>query len=398
MSYKVLLIDDQYESAPLKAFVLNASLEGIEIDCVGFHKEGIEVLKNDKQGVYQAVILDATGYLSAQDFEAGKDLNNVGLTHTLHYLERVKSERVIPWFIYSGQEKNFGNLEFEGTIKLYQSDYKFGRSAICYYRKSLDENALFEDIKVEVEKLLRTRVLLQYDNVFNVIHEIPNLEKHRFTLIEILEDLHKIQDYTRVRKVIESLFQSLADVHILPNDFTKEAGWINGASRFLSCNHKDFDFLEPDFIHPTICETLYRILNTIQDASHNEGALRYKVDEYSKLHTSGYLYQSVVYALLEIICYFGDLIKNNLDKEKNQSRWKRKEFVKDTTGFIEGVLEKINDKGWGTVKCLDGKVVDLHPKSIERFQLQVGETFSVLSEFVEEKNKYHIKNIKKNNG
>src|SRR5690606_10907519 len=398
MSYKVLLIDDQYESAPLQNFVFNASLEGIEIDCVGFHKEGIEILKNDKQGVYQAVILDATGYLSEQDFEAGKDLNNVGLTHSLRYLEGVKSERVIPWFIYSGQEKNFGNSEFEGTIKLYQSDYKFGRATISYYRKSLHEYALFEDIKVEVDKLLRTRVLLSYADVFNVIQGSPNLEKPRSTFIEILEDLHKTQDYTRVRKVIESLFQSLADVHILPNDFTKESGWINGTSRFLSCNHKDFDFLEPDFIHPTICETLYRILNTIQDASHNEGALRYKVDEYSKLHTSGYLYQSVVHALLEIVCYFGDLIKQNQDIEKNQSRWKKKEVVKDTTGFIEGVLEKINDKGWGTVKCIDGKEVSLHPKSIENYDLKVLETFWILLEFVEDKNKYHIKNIKKNNG
>ena len=398
MSYKVLLIDDQYESAPLQDFVLNASLEGIEIDCVGFHKEGIEILKNDKQRVYQAVILDATGYKSQQDFEDGKDLNNVGLTHSLRYLEGLKSERVIPWFIYSGAPRNIGNDEFVENIKAYQIDYKFGRPAICYYIKSQDENALFEDIKVEVDKLLRTRVLLQYADVFNVIQGIPNLEKHRSTLIEILEDLHKIQDYTRLRKVIESLFQSLADVHILPNDFTKESGWINGTSRFLSCNHKNFDFFEPDFIHPTICETLFRVLNTIQDASHNEGALRYKVDEYGKLHSSGYLYQSVVYALLEIICYFGDLIKNNPDGDKNKARWSRKEVLEVEADFIEAVLEKINVLGWGTVKCIDGREVSLHPKSIENHNLKLQDKFEVLLEYKEEKNKYHIINIKKNNG
>jgi len=305
---------------------------------VGFHKEGIEILKNDKQGVYQAVILDATGYLSEQDFEAENDLNNVGMNHSLRYLEGIKSERVVPWFIYSGQEKNFGNSEFEGTIKLYQSDYKFGRLAICYYRKSLDENALFEDIKVEIDKLQRTRVLLAHNALFDVIQGIPNLEKHRSTLIEILEEIHKQQDYTRVRKVIESLFQALADVHILPEGFTKEAGWINGTSRFLSCNHNEFDFFEPDFIHPTICETLYRLLNLVQDGSHNEGSLKYKVDEYSKLHSTGYLYQSIVYALLEIICYFGYLIKNNPDKEKNKARYK--------DNWIQGTISLLTPNGW----------------------------------------------------
>lgn len=340
LSYKILLIDDQYESAALQDFVLNASYEGIEIDCVGFHNEGIEILKNDRQGVYQAVILDATGYKSAQDFEAGKDLNNVGLIHSLRYLESSKSERVIPWFIYSGAPRNIGNEEFVENIKVYQADYKFGRSDIYYYVKSQDEGALFEDIKVEVDKLLRTRVLLQYDDVFNAIRGIPNLDKHRSTLIEILENLSTNQDYTKVRKVIESLFQALADISILPEGFTKEVGWINGTSRFLTCNHKDFNFYEPEFIHPTICEILFRLLNIVQDGSHNEGSLKYRVDEYSKLYKSGYLYQSIVYALLEIICYFGELIKNNPDKEKNKTRWMKIE------NWIEGTITELKPNGW----------------------------------------------------
>jgi hypothetical protein len=372
MSYKILLIDDQYQSAALQDFVLNASLEGIEIDCVGFHKEGIEILKNDKHGVYQAVILDATGYKSQQDFEEGKDLNNVGLTHSLRYLEGIKSERFIPWFIYSGAPRNIGNDEFKENIKAYQSDYKFGRPAICYYIKSQDENALFEDIKMEVDNLLKTHVLQQYDDMFHVIKGIPNLEKHHSTLIEILEEFHKIQHYTKVRKVIESLFQSLADVHIIPNDFTKEFGWINGTSRFLSGKHLDYEFTNPEFIHPTICETLYRILNMIQDASHNEGALKYKVDEYSKLYTSGYLYKSIVYGLLELITYFGTLIKENQDIEVNKSRWKAKEMESNDDNFIEAILIEINAANWGKVQISDGNYVSIPPQGIAKYELSVG--------------------------
>src|SRR5690606_19439631 len=142
--------------------------------------------------------------------------------------------------------------------------------------------------------------------------------------------------------------------------------------------------LEPDFIHPTICETLYRILNTIQDGSHNEGALRYKIDEYSKLHTSGYLYQSVVYALLEIICYFGDLIKNNLDIEKNQSRWVCK------SKWIEGTITELKYNGTGIFTCKENGKTYLIPNFKMKAEFNVGTAVKIT---VKEENKNHINEI-----
>lgn len=72
----------------------------------------------------------------------------------------------------------------------------------------------------------------------------------------------------------------------------------------------------------------------MQDASHNEGGLTYKIDEYSRSYKSGYLYKSIVYGLLEILSYFGELIRNNQDKTVNQSRWRKK----DNSSMIEGVV------------------------------------------------------------
>lgn len=95
-----------------------------------------------------------------------------------------------------------------------------------------------------------------------------------------------------------------------------------------------------DFIHPTICETLYRVLNIVQDGSHNEGSLKLKVDDYSRKYTFGYLYKSVVYGLLEILCYFGELIKNNQNIEENQSRRKRIDH------WIEGRITQLKPNGW----------------------------------------------------
>ncbi len=347
LSYKVLLIDDQYQSEAIQQFVLNASYEDIDIECVAFHQDGIAKLEKDSIGQYQAVILDATGYLSEEDFNLGKDLNNVGLTHSLKYLDGKKDERIIPWFIYSGAPRNIGNEEFEENIKVYQSDYKFGRSELCFYMKTNNdhEQALFEDIKTEIDKLSSTRTVLKHTDLFAALQEIPNLTKHRKALIKILEQEKGEQDYTTVRKILESLFKALSEVNILPEGFTEERSWINGTSRFLSGIHEGYIFHDSNFIHPTVCETLYRVLNIVQDGSHNEGKLKYKVDEYSKLHSSGYLYQSVVYALLEIICYFGELIKNNPDLETNKQRWSVKE------NWIEGSITDLKYNGTGIFTC-----------------------------------------------
>lgn len=398
--YKVLLIDDQYKDESIQTFVLNASYSDIEIHCVGFHKEGIDLLKNDKKHEYQAVILDATGFVSKADLEAGKDLSNTGLLYSLKYLSDTRNERVIPWFIFSGAPRNIDNDEFVDTIKTYQENIKFGRPEIVFYQKTKmeDEEALLEDLKLEIDNLSNTKIINSYSNVFNAISGVSTLEKHRNNLINILHNIDNNSDYTQIRKILESLFKALADVNIIPEGFTEEKGWINGTSLFLSGKHSDYEFLEADFIHPTICETLYRVLNVVQDGSHNEGSLKLKVDDYSRNYTSGYLYKSVVYGLLEILCYFGELIKNNQNIEENQSRWKKKETAKTKEVFIEAIFQSINDANWGTIKCIDGKEVSVHPKSIETHNLAIGEIIWVSLEFNEPKNKYHIINIKKING
>lgn len=398
-AYKVLLIDDQFESDAIQNFVLNASYSDIEVHCVGFHKEGIELLKNDFNHTFQAVILDATGFISKDDMIAGKDLSNAGLTHSLMFLKESRQERVIPWFIYSGAPRNIDNDEFIENIKVYQQDIKFGRPENVFYIKTNmdDEEALLEDIKSEIDKLSDTKIVNQFSPVFRAIEGIPALEKHRNSLIDILENLDIAVNFNQIRMVLESLFKSLSDANIIPDSFTEQKGWITGTSLFLAGKHSDYEVLDPEFIHPTICETLYRVLNIVQDASHNEGSLRLKVEEYRRHNTYGYLNQSVVFGLLEIVCYFGNLLKYNQDKEKNRSRWKLKTQVINEEDYIESIFLTISEAGWGIIKCIDGKEVDVHPKAIEKYDLAVGENLRVILEFKEEKNKFHIKDIQKRN-
>jgi len=376
--YNILWIDDDHES--LKSTKGVAKVNGINL--VGFKSlnAGFSELEKNLH-FYDGILLDAKFYENEDDVKGSEDDYNVYRAKE----KLLQLNKKFEIFVYTGQAENFEDKTFN---KVFKNVYKKGSTK--------DRDKLFEDIKIASKAQKDTQIKFLYNSVFQAIQGIEALEKHQSTLLEILKDIDTDQDLTKVRKIIESLFKALSDVQIIPEGFTEEKGWINGTSLFISGKHPNYDFTDPNFIHPTICETLYRILNIIQDGSHNEGTLKLKVDDYFRKFTSGYLYKSIVYGLLEILYYFGELIKNNQNKEVNQSRWIKKVIqIVQEEDFVEAIFISINESNWGKIKCIDGKEVSVHPKSIEKYELAIGENIWVALDFNEEKNKYHIKTIKK---
>ena len=123
MKYKVLMIDDEFEKDSIQDFILNASISSVEIIPVKFHDAGIKLLKEDKNFEFQAIILDATGFENKEDNE----LSNIGLKNSIEFLKEYRSTRLIPWFVYTGAERNKKVNECEREIKRFQKDIKFGR-------------------------------------------------------------------------------------------------------------------------------------------------------------------------------------------------------------------------------------------------------------------------------
>jgi hypothetical protein len=314
--YNILWIDDDHES--LKATKGIAKVNGINL--VGFKSLNAGFSELEKNiHFYDGILLDAKFYENEDDALGSEDDYNVHRAKE----KLLQLNKKFEIFVYTGQAENFEDKTFN---KVFKNVYKKGSTK--------DRDKLFEDMKIAAKEQKDTQIKFQYNSVFHAIQGIEALEKHQSTLLDILKEIDSNQDYTKVRKIIESLFKALADFNIIPNGFIEQKGWINGTSRFLSGIHEDFVFSESEFIHPTISNMLYRILNFVQDGSHNEGTLKLKVDDYARRFTSGYLYKSIVYSLLEILCYFGELIRNNQDKTVNQTRWRKKE----NSSIIEGVV------------------------------------------------------------
>lgn len=322
---KVLWFDDEHQKfIPLKE---EAILKDIEL--IGFNNaaDGLKELEANFN-LYDALIVDGKFFINK---EATNTSDNA-FGEVAKTLDNLKMKgKVLPAFIYSGQT-NFV-LDNHSFVELFKGTFEAEGKV---FNKNNDDDfpLLLEMIKTAVQDNPNSQIRQQYHSVFQAIQGIGALEKHQSTLLDILKEIDSNQDYTKVRKIIESLFKALSDVHIIPEGFTSEKGWINGTSLFISAKHSDYDFTDPDFIHSTIRETVYSVLKIVQDASHNEGGLTYKIDEYSRSYKSGYLYKSIVYGLLEILSYFGELIRNNQDKTVNQSRWRKK----DNSSMIEGVV------------------------------------------------------------
>ncbi|MFV0200144.1 hypothetical protein OBJ99_04715 [Empedobacter falsenii] len=321
----VLWIDDEHKVfQPLKDAAI---MENIQLVGYDNAEEGLLELTSNFNH-YDAVILDGKFFINK---EATNTSDNA-FGEVAKTLDNLKMKgKVLPAFIYSGQT-NFV-LDKHSFVELFKETFQEGGKV---FNKNNDDDfpLLLEMIKTAVQDNPNSQIRQQYHSVFHAIKGIEALEKHQSTLLDILKEIDSNQDYTKVRKIIESLFKALSDVHIIPEGFTAEKGWINGTSLFISAKHSDYDFTDPDFIHSTIRETVYSVLKIVQDASHNEGGLTYKIDEYSRSYKSGYLYKSIVYGLLEILSYFGELIRNNQDKTVNQSRWRKK----DNSSMIEGVV------------------------------------------------------------
>lgn len=330
--YNVLWLDDEQEEfQPIKDL---AAEQFVKLIGVSNAKDGIEELERNFN-TYDAVILDGKFFTDAS--QEGSDVGNTAFGMVAKKLDEWKTQgKLLPWFIYSGQPEFV--KESNETLDLFRSSaYADGR----VFDKNNDEDFddLLTEIKREADNNPLTKLKHQYHEVFKICDEGCLGLKIQDQLLEIIQSLeHPDNDFTKLRKVYESLFKRLSELAILPEKFTEERGWISGASAFLSERHSDYEFLHSSFIHPLIANSLFRSLLIMQDASHAEGTLKLKVSQFLKDQNTGYTYKSTVFSFLEVLAYMARVIKDNQNPAINRQRWKVIE--KDKEECVEGVIER----------------------------------------------------------
>ncbi len=143
---------------------------------------------------------------------------------------------------------------------------------------------------------------------------------------------------------------------------------------------------------PIVSENIHRLLNIIQDASHGEGELKLKVDQYLKNTQSDFLYRSSVYLLFDLLIWFKQFMENNSDNDTNKARWKSKVINGD---WISGTITRIADNGWGTFQPEnEHTTISIPPKMVIDNGLREADTVKIIAVPSPDGAKRYIKEIK----
>ena len=381
--YKVLWIDDQYQDAEMVHFAIDAENEGLLLDGYSSYEEGFEVLEKNLEQ-YDIILLDGLFFEKKGQEVGTEDESGIGMA--IAKINEIKSKKVFPWFVLSGKDK----------FTKGENSFLKANKANCFDKTNpFDVVKLFEEMKLaaciqpdaklkfKYAELLETCTdkLLgsdQFNRLFTLIKHIENTEKLANT-----EDM-----LNPIRKLIERMFIVMSENGIIPESIIKNKGWINGSSLFLANKHSDYVHLL-EITPPLISENIHRLLNIIQDASHSEGELKLKVDQYLKNSQSDFLYRSSVFLLFDLLLWFKLFMEKNNIRDTNLKRWESKVINGD---WIVGTITRIANNGWGTFQPENANAtIGIPPTMITEHHLNETDSIKIIAEPSSDGTKIHIK-------
>ncbi|SIQ92977.1 S1 domain-containing protein [Maribacter ulvicola] len=313
--YQVLWIDDDAEKQD--GFLDSAYLEGLDVNYYKTSKKGMEELV-DKIEHYDAVILDAMVFNESEDENAAL----TGLFNSIKRINSLSDRKKIPYFIFSGY--------------IDQDEHASAREMLAdetIFMKSKDNAALFLAIKEEASKQPDTQIRHKYQRVFEVCTEKYIGENASIDLLSLFLNISHFNtenQFNTIRKIVEDIFIAFNKFQLLPNEFITPSIAINETSKFLSGkNHKGELFTERGYQHNEethipvqISTMLWNILSATQDGSH-----RSKIDLHTKSLNTPYLFQSILYQLLDVIVWF----KLHVDSNPKKENWFKINYTKEET-------------------------------------------------------------------
>ncbi len=339
--YKVLWIDDQFRDTEMIQFAIEADNEGLSLDGYPSFEEGFEALEKDLKN-YDIILLDGLFFEKKGQEIGTEDESGIGMA--IAKINELKSKKVFPWFVLSGKDKF---TKGENSLLM-------ANKAKCFDKTNpTDVIRLFDQMKKAARQQPDLQLKHNYSDLLEVCLDDYLGSTHYsrlFSLIRHVENLERLSStedmLNPIRKIIERIFIRMAEIGIIPEAIVANKVWINGSSLFLSNRHSDYDH-QSEIIPPVIGENIHRLLNIIQDASHSDGDLKLRIDQYLKGAQSDYLYRSCVYLLFDMLLWFKDYIDSHGNCELNKSLWKSK---LDSGEWIKGSVTRIADNGWGTFK------------------------------------------------
>lgn len=325
MRYKVLWIDDEYYTTGSN-FIGLAEQLGVDIIPFGSHKEGMDELKAT-DNTYEAVILDVKGKLDPTDNKA----DSKGFWASTKMMIEHNVQGYLPCFTFTGQPDYYDNDHFREMV---------GE----FYVKGKDDERLIEDVIRKIEDSELFKVKKQYSDVLRLALQISS--KIESNLIDALLSYGtgNIQNngkdlFTALRKCYEGIFERMYDLRIMPKEVFQSS--LNQQKLFVINRHNNI-------AEPVISVLINCSLEICNDGSHDNLRLPLGVDNFLSTQTNSYLYQSVLFQVIEVVRWAGLYIQLHLDPEINEANY-IKQCKNDTklAEWFEGTIIQIHSNGFG---------------------------------------------------
>jgi hypothetical protein len=370
--YNVLWIDDQFNDPEMTAFAIDADNAGLLLEGYASFEEGFEALER-KIDHFDVILLDGLFFEKKGQVVGTEDESGIGMA--IAKINELKSRKVFPWFVLSGKDKFT-----KGENSLLKAN-----KAKCFDKTNhADLVRLFEEMKLAAKQQPEAQLKYKYADLLEICSEELLGSEHFPRLLGLIKDIENKEMLVNtedmlnpIRKIIERMFLVMAVRGIIPEAIISKKGWINGSSLFLAQKHSDYEYLF-EVAPPLISENIHRLVNVIQDASHGEGELRLRVDQYLKNAQSDYFYRSCVYLLFDILIWFKHFMRNNDDINTNKARWNSKISDGD---WIAGTVTRIADNGWGTFQPEnDYATISIPPTMVSDYQLNENDSIKMITE------------------
>ncbi len=334
--YKILWIDDKFNE--MIDFQILAEGEGLLLQGFKSFEEGFaELEKSNKK--YDAVLLDGL-FFEKRDQESGTE-DEIALGAAIARINELKNKKNYPWFVLSGQD------QFTKT----KNSLLTANKKRCFDKTNpADIFELFSAIKIESDNEKETSIKHKYYKAFELCTSKYIGEDSVNGLLYLLigleyqqENQNSEEKLNAIRKIIENIFDVFYKIGVLPHEIARSNGSINKSGDFLAGLNKQYKYNE-QILHPVIALHLINILDLTQDGSHSRGDLKLGVDDFIKSQNTSYLFNSIVFQLLDIMIWCKNYFNNHQDYKYNNRITELLEV--DTTSFYEGIIEQDSNRNF----------------------------------------------------
>lgn len=331
--YKIIWADDEIDNLLDDDTIEDMNDMGFEV--IGRAHDGEEFKKilNEKRHYVDAVILDAN--FNETDKSVRNERDITGLNYAWSVLSLLY-EHEIPFFLFTNRDEESIREAFK-DIRRFNTDFQrhetwFSKSGEGEFYEMLEKIKKAVDDKNSPEFVVKNRFCKELDAAGLLGKEIKEFI-FSFLLYDYTDRLEELKEpFKLARDVIEKIFNECEQGGLIPpiTDNTNGTAYylLKGKYKVKDKTNDNnrwlYEAREEGMIMPKpIAQMLVNATYFVQDVAHCKNGLELKVNDYYNEHKDFHLLRSVMYPLIDVILWYGQIVSYYSERKVTGTLWNK---------------------------------------------------------------------------